>query len=258
MILPAIPNLPLNLLVAILFYLHVKRRTATDRWRAAKIRIPTQDKSPKRKQVEVVSTMNSDLNPYAPARPVSETANSVVGELGPVKTPLSVSKLIVRWTLICGISAAPSFFFGYAVSRHQVAAMLMGIVCFIAIYVFADHSTRNWPIRKQSIVRRVLVFCYATRIIVSILFPIGAVIDMCAGVITFTILDAEALLRQPPSDEPGAMTFTTAFTVTIVQGIVLNVILAVWGLLAFAVLWLCQFAVGGRNAVEGESQRSSI
>ena len=180
----------------------------------------------------------NQINPYAPAWPTTEreSASSSTTALGVPATP-SLGRLILRWTVVRSIAAAPSFFLGYDVSKQQTTAMSLGVLIFIAFYVMADLYTRRWPWRQSIIVRRILVFCYGTRITISICFPIGMMVDMFAGLVSVTIVAG-------PSDDAGiirSMSFVTTLTTTLVQGFVLNLVLAVWGLLAFVIVLAFKF-----------------
>jgi len=187
-------------------------------------------------------TSGDQINPYAPALPTTEGEldRSDVISLESFATP-SLAKLILRWTLVCSIAAGPSFVVGYDVSNQQIAAMSLGVILFIVIYVTVDMYTRRWPWRQSVIVRRILIFCYATRIAVSVFYPIGMAVDLFAGIVSVSIVGEPIMpiMNEPRSDD--SMTFATTLALTIVQGFVLNLVLAVWGLLAFIVVITSRF-----------------
>lgn len=187
-------------------------------------------------------TSGDQINPYAPALPTTEGEldRSDVISLESFATP-SLAKLILRWTLVCSIAAGPSFVVGYDVSNQQIAAMSLGVILFIVIYVTVDMYTRRWPWRQSVIVRRILIFCYSTRIAVSVFYPIGMAVDLFAGIVSVSIVGEPIMpiMNEPRSDD--SMTFATTLALTIVQGFVLNLVLAVWGLLAFIVVITSRF-----------------
>jgi hypothetical protein len=187
-----------------------------------------------------------NVNPYAPA---PQNYEGVKGELdswdadaGVTIASPSLSRLILRWTLVCGIAAGPSFFIGYDVSRQQVTAMTLGVLMFIALYVMVDLHTRHWRWRQKLTVRRIMIFCYATRIAISICFPIGMMVDLLAGLVSVTIVGEGVMMdRHTENVVSEPMSFATTLVLTLVQGFVLNLGLAIWGLLSFAVVWTIKF-----------------
>ena len=182
------------------------------------------------------------INPYAPATPTieeeSEGSDTTPGVS--VATP-SLNRLILRWTIVCSIAAGPSFVFGYGVSKQQIAAMSLGVILFIALYVIVDVYTRRWQWRQSVMVRRILVFCYASRIAVSVIFPIGMMVDLLAGLVSVTIVGESPIASSKDVGVAEPMSFATTLLLTMVQGFVLNLVLAVWGLMAFLVVVAFKF-----------------
>lgn len=192
----------------------------------------------------------SQLNPYAPSA-ISEDASETrrwaqgldpkggAGDDAEAATA-SLSRTLVRWLVVCTVSAIPSFFFGMIVTESQVAAMAIGILVFVAGYTWLDYgtATRSW--RRNRRMRRTLRITYGTRIAISILFPLGAYLDLICGVVTMTITGSQ--LNGP------ALDFVAALMTTLVQGCVLNVVLAFYGLLVY----LIQVVVAAIRGRRGE------
>jgi hypothetical protein len=183
--------------------------------------------------------MSTSPNPYAPNAPIDSFNSSNLGDglesLGkkPPKGPLAIW---FRWSAVCAIAAAPSFYVGYGVSDGQVAAMLLGIVLFIVLYTVVDLNTSSWPIRQKTMVRRILVFTYGTRIFISIVFPLGLAIDMLVGLFATSCVEAVTHLSMGSFREDGFQSeFALALLLTIVQGFFLNILLAVWALLTLGI-----------------------
>ena len=182
------------------------------------------------------------INPYAPATPTVE-GESVGSDPTPsvtVATP-SINRLILRWTIVCSIAAGPSFFIGYDVSKQQITAMSLGVILFIALYVMVDLYTRRWQWRQSVMVRRILIFCYATRIAISVIFPIGMMVDILAGLVSVTIVGENSIASRHDGGGAESMSFATTLLLTMVQGFVLNLLLAVWGLIALLVVLAFKF-----------------
>ncbi len=184
------------------------------------------------------------INPYAPAVAL-ETASGVAGEVA-VPQRRSLARVVVRWLLVCSFAAGPSFVLGINLGENQVPPMVIGILCFVALYVWADWTTWSWPIRQSTLTRRILMFTYITRVVITIVFPIGMVVDMVAGICSMSIVgfafqttNMDVLV---PSD-PGQMTFLTALLTTLIQGLLLNLVLALVAIVAFGAVRLWQRGV---------------
>jgi hypothetical protein len=194
---------------------------------------------------------SNELNPYSPqdwTLEEQDTKSQHAGDRSPSEPP-TIGRLIFRWTVVCGFAAAPSLVLGYLVSPHQFAAMLLGIGCFIALYIYVDRMTENWAWRKTTIIRRLLVFCYGCRIAISIIYPLGVTIDMLAGLVSMAIVGADFTPRRDTDVVPEEpMSFLLTFVLTIIQGTLLNVILAAWGLLSFLVVRAYQFVASPVSA----------
>ncbi len=95
---------------------------------------------------EKISTNNIE-NPYTPS-PLMAPEDSYVGV--DETTPWIVGRSILTWTIVCSLSAAPSFVFAIGeIAKNQAVAMVLGIIIFIAIYSTADLVTRYSPFRRN-------------------------------------------------------------------------------------------------------------
>lgn len=176
--------------------------------------------------------MQESPNPFAPPPVTSElipTDRSAESAriAGKLRRPI-VS--LALWTVVCVISAAPSFYFGYGtVAQEQVAAMCLGIVIFIGIYTAVDQWTRHQSWRQLRNVALTLKIGYCTRILISIVFPIGAAIDVICGLMSVGIVETIVPMDHSHSGGPvrlgGEVNFLSALLITLVQGVVLNIVL---------------------------------
>ncbi len=146
---------------------------------------------------------------------------------GKLRSPLASLGL---WTVVCAISAAPSFYFGYGtVAREHIAAMCTGIALFIALYTFADQHSLRHSWRQSRNVALTLRIGYITRVLISIVFPIGASIDVICGLMSIGIVETVfPFLFDQPSERVSiarSAGFAGTLLVTLVQGVVLNVVL---------------------------------
>jgi hypothetical protein len=136
---------------------------------------------------------------------------------------------------VCGIAALPSFFWGFAMTGGEITGMLLGIFLFAVGYTLIDFRTAAWPIRQKKTIRRTLRFTYGTRIAISVLFPVGGYLDAICGIFSLGLISSvfgESIERL------DGMGFRLTLLTTIVQGCLLNIVLAVYGLLVFGVYGL--------------------
>ena len=165
----------------------------------------------------------NELNPYAPTTKISETPGDFVAN---DLQPRSHSRVLGRWTLVCGLAAAPSFVMGFMLTGGQVLGMLFGVLFFIVLYTWTDLHTASSAWRQNQVVRRTLVTTYSIRILMTVIFPIGAYVDTISGFFAVTTIGAVSGTAVQPDEFGFGMTLLT----TLVQGCYLNVILFVVGL----------------------------
>ncbi len=178
---------------------------------------------------------HSIVNPYSPAPEVEtdpETTKTSSTVIDGFKYP-SLRRTILRWTAVCGIAAAPSFLLGWTINDGNVLGMLAAILTFIGFYIGGDLISRHWPIRRSASVRRTLVFVYATRIVLSIIFPVGIYLDMATGIAMLHLMNLNVdQLRQPDSTFGAQLArFWLSYGMTFFHAILMNIILCVWGLI---------------------------
>ena len=168
----------------------------------------------------------ADYNPYAPPLEINGVPT------GPAQDRDFRNRSWLRsfgtWSLVCIISALPSFGWGIGtIASEQVAAMLMGIFIFILGYTFADQLTQWLHWRRNRSFRLTMKIGYISRLVVSIVFPIGGFIDMFCGIFSVGCVSAivNSAMGEPglPGNEPS---FLITLLITLVQGTVLNVVLA--------------------------------
>lgn len=183
-----------------------------------------------------MSDPSPHVNPYAPSPIEDEDREAISSALAKAnQEPLDETESVrlplwrtaLRWALVCSISAAPSFAFGLITTDGRIAGMLVGILIFIVGYTWIDFRTAERPWRRRRRVRRTLRMVYGTRIAISILFPIGAYLDLFCGLISITITEPITRLEL----RNNSLDFFDALLTTLVQGCVMNVVLAVYGLL---------------------------
>jgi hypothetical protein len=179
----------------------------------------------------------NDLNPYAPPAIVAEELPADFKPPEP-SAPYGVRFLwaLGRWTVICGISAGPSFYWGWGLHSkfHQVAAMLCGIGVFVLLYALAECS--SWYARARDFphLKTTLRVGYITRIAISLIVPLGMWLDMMVGLFSTAI--AAQLLTGREYRLHGDENFSLVFATTLLQGLFLNVLLFGYMLLVLGIL----------------------
>jgi hypothetical protein len=181
------------------------------------------------------SEPNSGKEPLEIANPYASTTNLEDSFIACEDSeldihPASVVKALLVWSLVCTLSAAPSFCVAIgSVARGQVLAMVLGVVIFTGIYTYADLFTRSLPIRKDLRMRTILRSTFIVRSIMVILYPIALWTDMFLGIASLTIV--HFFLGRV---EVG---FGYILITTLIQGSLLSGLLFLLGLLISAIMY---------------------
>ncbi|WDI40858.1 hypothetical protein [Bremerella sp. P1] len=156
-----------------------------------------------------------------------------------VEPPQPVEELVVatlkaaiRWSLICGISAIPSWVIAASATMAAISGMTTGVIIFAIGYTFLDVWTRKHPLRQKPEVKTTLRITYGTRIAISLLFPVGFFVDLWCGIIALTLT---SLFFKTGDFDVSKMEFTSTLMTTLIQGCLLNIVLAGFGLVVYAI-----------------------
>jgi len=140
----------------------------------------------------------------------------------------TLPRRLLLWTVICVVSAAPSFFF--AQREFDRAAMVVGVCLFIAGYTAATSTPAFARFHRRPFVRRTLYIGYGLRLALSLMCPIGfvaaadatlrpmvlvAFADVLPGILSVNLVKGTGI--KPES-------FHGTLLTTIVQGALLNLI----------------------------------
>ena len=141
-------------------------------------------------------------------------------------------KRFLFWSMICWVSAGPSFFFGYGVTPKGPAAILamaLGVVIFSVAYALITGTELVARIRRRRVLRYTLRVGYGTRVGLSVLFPIGMYVDVICGMLSYGLVDEVLGTTE---------TFGAILVTTLIQGVVLNIVLAIYMLPVAGILKL--------------------
>jgi len=172
------------------------------------------------------------INPYAPPQlPDGQPEASELTRMRPLRA-------LGRWTLVCGLSAAPSFFWGCTLHHgtEHISAMLCGIGIFVLAYTALECSDVYRQVISAPYVRRTLQIGYGTRLLLSLLFPLGLGLDVFLGLIAVGLVQATMSVPYG-AGQASAVPFGVVLLTTLVQGVLLNLVLVAYMALVFAVQW---------------------
>ena len=126
----------------------------------------------------------------------------------------SVLRRLLLWTVVCTVSAAPSFVLaGY---EHDRGAMALAVCLFILAYTAATSTEAFERFHRRPFVRRTLYIGYGARMLISIIYPVALFPDIFAGMLSL------GFVRNVIGLDPHS--FAGTFAATCVSGTVLNLI----------------------------------
>ena len=147
------------------------------------------------------------------------------------------------WTIVCVLSAAPSFYWSLAV-KANIIAMIIGVVLFILGYTITTSSNFYKKLEQKLFLFKALKWAFKVRVLYSIislfLFFIPAhcrsfnVLDFWLGWVSISITDALVPNNNLNFNNDLPANFLPTLFTTITQGILLS--LAVFALAV--VFWL--------------------
>jgi hypothetical protein len=144
-----------------------------------------------------------------------------------------VLKNLGIWTVVCCVSAAPSFVLYTMLSYRDAArigAMLLGVAIFILAYTAASSTTWAQRLKRKPFVARTLYIGYGIRIgqsLLSIVPPVY-IVDMFCGLLSGVVV--ETLLGDGNMDG-----FAAILLWTLTQGTVLNLVLFILLLIIYGI-----------------------
>lgn len=116
------------------------------------------------------------------------------------------------------------------VGTNRAIGMVIGILIFICWYIVGDYLTRGTQFRTSKQIRQTLLIGYWTRILVSFIFPIGAFLDMFAGLLAAPLVGFEP---RPASHQ----SILQVVVMTLVTGVVINFFLLGYMTVVYFVLY---------------------
>lgn len=183
-----------------------------------------------------VPTILNTLDPYAPDNRTQNLSTHEAPEfISPeqnVRPLFYVAKSTFIWTLVCSISAIPSWILASASSHLAYQyAMAAGVATFIVFYVLLDYFTRHAKVRRIPEVRTALRITYIIRLVLSVTM-VGTIIDLPCGIASRMLIGLLGIapdrpferMAQTPNPSPEHI-LAEIYAWTLAQGLVLNIVL---------------------------------
>ena len=165
---------------------------------------------------------------------------------GPAEILLSWSKRLALWTFVCGVSAAPSFWWAYAERGESVAGMLAGVGVYVVLYAWVTGTPLFRRLHRKPFVARTLRIGYATRLLLSGWALATLAVEMHLGLLYVTLFHdliaghwsvhiVKAVAGRHLGYDDDHVIF--AFLATVVEGAILNLELLLFMLVVYSALW---------------------
>jgi len=178
----------------------------------------------------------------------------------------------IRWSIICTISAAPSFVLAIndKNSGFNPLAMILGVVIFIFIYSFITSSDFYAYLRKFNNIYKALKFSYLLKIIMAIIaFPFSffafhgkdsiamffILPDFYAGILSYIayswIINTNMHTVNESRTGGYEITFVDTLMITLIEGIILSLMILLFSLimlLIFKIYEKCKLALKRKKA----------
>lgn len=131
-------------------------------------------------------------------------------------------KHLAVWSVICSIGGAPSFIFGSV--EYSEPGMICGVVMFILAYSVV--TTTQWfhRFRRRPFMERTLRVGFGTRVLISVIFPVGFLVDICLGTASIGIARVLGFVAHD---------FVSTLIITLIEGSLMSGALVVFMALVY-------------------------
>lgn len=139
-------------------------------------------------------------------------------------TPLAIARRFVLWSVVCWISAGPSFFWAH--DEFDRGAMVLGVCLFSILYTLFTSTPAFHRFKRRPFIRRTLYIGYGLRLALSICYPIGMVADALPGLFSVGLIESLGMETKG---------FVGTLAITCVQGALLNLIITLFMVVVYAI-----------------------
>jgi hypothetical protein len=136
-----------------------------------------------------------------------------------------ILKRIGIWTFVCGVASVPSFAFAWE-EAHR-GAMAIGVVLFIAAYVATSCLPFVRRLCRKPFMKLSVMIGYSLRLAATAIFPYAWIGDLLPGMLSVGLTERIFGVSWNSFDDGDASSFAATLFTTIVQGILLNIIVAI-------------------------------
>lgn len=147
-----------------------------------------------------------------------------------------IARRFLQWTVLCSICAVPSFMVAY--DGFDTGGMIAGVILFIVAYTLVTSTERFSRFERRPFIRRTMVIGYGTRVVCSLFYPAGVILDFIPGLIS--VMFVEAIWTGGAGGGRSGITavqpsFFATFAITLIQGTLLNTILIVFMAIVYSI-----------------------
>lgn len=150
-------------------------------------------------------------------------------------SPRGILARATLWTIICGVTAIPSFTWANMAKGFDLNGMVAGVALFAVMYTIVTGTPAVGRFRASRLTNRTLRIGYFTRVVVSAMMPLGMALDAIPGLLSVAAVDS-ALGRMPLRGNESHGFFST-LTITLIQGTLLHVTLGAYMLIVHLIQW---------------------
>lgn len=179
------------------------------------------------------------INPFA-APASSSVIASTAGDVG-LPPPPKLPAVFLKWLVVCTFAAAPSFFLASGLANGRLSAnlgMIAGVLMFVIAYTAVEFTdvVQNQMAKPAS--RRSAWIAYVTRMGISVVFPVGFMVDMFCGMFAVSVSSSLTGLPEPlgtgAEGTDAMIVFCQFLFTTVLQGVLLNLVLFAY----MALVWV--------------------
>ena len=149
-----------------------------DPWSVCSPPPPSYTANHRSSQIMIEPEPKESINPYA----VPQSSSVIdAAPSDPNPPPLQLPLVFTKWLLVCILAAGPSFYFGGMLGGFRLSAvtgMGIGILIFVIAYTAIEYTSAVQRQMRKPVSRRASWIAYSTRIIISVIFPIGIFVDV--------------------------------------------------------------------------------
>lgn len=140
----------------------------------------------------------------------------------------SFPKRLAIWSGLCVAAAIPGLAWAWR-TGYSPPGTLTGLTLYIVLFTVLSGTASFQRLWRNPYARRAVYIAIGTRLFMAAAFPIGLAIEIAPGIASVALAEEVFGLRHHPS-------FQAALLTTVIHGALLNLLLLVYGVIAWALL----------------------